>query len=652
VKDFLSFFTNLPKNNIIIFIIGLSGIVISMFGIHIWQNPSYIRFFDNMHWTFGTVSAAILAFLGYRNSAAVDAKKTLFWFLLGFAGYAIGQIVWDIQTALSYSGFPSPSDIFYLWLGSCISIGLFYEVYTKNTKNNIHTFQLDLLSLSIAALALILISYLPRKGDLDILQIAVLVSYPVTLLIPALMMILMIPTMRLRVDSRVVLFLVATSITAWSWMHWNSLALDGITIDGSWFNVTFSIAILVSGLVVSNWQLIRSENIIYDRISEGFLKFLPIFTVILSSLAIIILTSNPQASWLIHQLTYFGSAIVIVLSILRQSRLLNERDLLLDAQAEALKSAHLIKTIIQTIPVRIFWKDRDLNYLGCNDLFARDAGFEHAEEMIGKNDFEAGWKEQADLYRADDFRVIKSGKATLRFEEPQTTPDGKQIWLQTSKAPLIDESNGEIIGVLGIYDDITERKNMEQQLNHIAHYDPLTNLPNRLLLSDRLRQAILQSKRRNTIVAVAYFDLDGFKEVNDTYGHEIGDHLLITISNNLKAMLRKGDTFARLGGDEFVAVFQDITDPTEVISLLDRMLHTVSHPIKIDENHLRVSASIGVTFYPQEEEIDGDQLIRQGDQAMYQAKQSGKNRYFIFDLSHKCLQSLNIVNKFNNEQRY
>jgi PAS domain S-box-containing protein len=122
-----------------------------------------------------------------------------------------------------------------------------------------------------------------------------------------------------------------------------------------------------------------------------------------------------------------------------------------------------LQQVLDLLPVRIFWKDKSLNYLGCNKVFAEDAGFKSPKELLGKNDFQMSWKEQAEPYRADDKRIIESGKSKLNFEEPQTTPDGKKIWLLTSKTPL-KNSNDEIIGILGTYSDITERKKIEFEL--------------------------------------------------------------------------------------------------------------------------------------------------------------------------------------------
>ncbi|MGI9132350.1 MAG: putative bifunctional diguanylate cyclase/phosphodiesterase, partial [Rhodoferax sp.] len=176
-----------------------------------------------------------------------------------------------------------------------------------------------------------------------------------------------------------------------------------------------------------------------------------------------------------------------------------------------------------------------------------------------------------------------------------------------------------------------ERQLAEQRLNRIARQDPLTNLPNRVLLADRMRQAMALSLRRGLHLGIAYLDLDGFKDINDRYGQEIGDRVLITLAGRIHQLLRDGDTLARVGGDEFGIVLMELTDPKAAIPILSRLLEDLASPITIDALQLKVTASLGVTFFPQPETIDADQMLRQADQAMYQAKLAGKNRHHVFD---------------------
>lgn len=194
----------------------------------------------------------------------------------------------------------------------------------------------------------------------------------------------------------------------------------------------------------------------------------------------------------------------------------------------------------------------------------------------------------------------------------------------------IIEMGGETF-VLATAHDITERKRHTEHMEQIAQHDVLTGLPNRLLLGDRLRQAIERSRREGTRVAVCYLDLDGFKDINDRLGHQAGDQILIEVATRLKASVRGGDTVARLGGDEFVILFSDLAGDEECRRALDRLLLACSaHYLVADTEQSGISASVGVTIFPSDH-VDPDTLIRHADHAMYAAKQAGKNRYQMFD---------------------
>ena len=208
--------------------------------------------------------------------------------------------------------------------------------------------------------------------------------------------------------------------------------------------------------------------------------------------------------------------------------------------------------------------------------------------------------------------------------------DGEQRPCLVKGFPERDDS-GRVVRLIGLVQDITERKEYENQLKYLAHFDALTNLPNRVLSADRLQQAMAQEKRRGRQLAVVYLDLDGFKAINDRHGHATGDQVLITVAKRMMETLRKGDTLARLGGDEFMVVLVGLEDTSASAPLLNRLLAAVAEPVQVGVLSLHVSASLGVTFYPQAQDIEPDQLLRQADQAMYHAKVAGKNRYQIFD---------------------
>ncbi len=300
-------------------------------------------------------------------------------------------------------------------------------------------------------------------------------------------------------------------------------------------------------------------------------------------------------------------------------------------QTLEIERAHL-RTLINAIPDLVWLKDVDGRYLSCNREFERFFGAPE-RDIIGKTDHDFVPAALADKFLQNDQDAMEAGEP-IRYEEWITyLSDGRRILLETTKLPMRTR-DGHLVGVLGVGHDITERQLHQQQLEHIAHFDTLTGLPNRVLLADRMRQALAQTERRKTTLAIAYLDLDGFKTINDRYGHDVGDRLLKALAIRMKHALREVDTLARLGGDEFVAIYLDLTGAHAALPLLSRLLAAVSEMAQIDGLSLKVSASLGVTYYPQEDAIDADQLLRQADQAMYQAKQMGKNRYHIFDAAH------------------
>ena len=555
------------------------------------------------------------------------------------------------------------------------------------------------------------------------------------------------------------------------------------------------------------------------------------------------------------------------------------------AMASLADSHTLLQTVIDTLPLRVFWKDTDSRYLGCNTAFAKDSGAENAQDIIGKVDSQLAWREQAELYIADDRRVINSNLARLAYEEPQTTPDGKTIWLRTSKVALHNADN-KTIGVVGVYENITERKQLElreqcytqvleqlsngaplpeileiitcnvaqnnpalrcsilladhddkhrppsitpttdidnsgqdscpqpgrdrgvltepdsswsepimstsgkafgtitlhhgaltptphdlKQLEHAAHlaalaieksnnrealqlaslvyensseaimisdanntiiahnpaftklsgytqaevigkktsilksghhdeafyhvlwntlnatghwqgeiwnkrkngeiypewltintiynqdgtihrrvallsdisqkkqseqiiwqqanFDPLTTLPNRRMFHDRLAQEIKKAHRSGLPLALMFLDLDHFKEINDTLGHNTGDLLLKETAHRITACVRETDTVARLGGDEFTVILSEINDTSCIERIARSIVKKLAEPFQLNNETAYVSVSIGITLYPNDAHTIED-LLKHADQAMYASKNEGRNCYNYF----------------------
>jgi diguanylate cyclase (GGDEF)-like protein/PAS domain S-box-containing protein len=241
--------------------------------------------------------------------------------------------------------------------------------------------------------------------------------------------------------------------------------------------------------------------------------------------------------------------------------------------------------------------------------------------------------------------VLSSGRHDRSFYESmwsQLKSHGSwrgEIWNRRKNGDLfvelltisaLKDDQGAVTQYLGLFSDITELKRKESALQHLAHFDPLTGLPNRVLLSDRLNRAILHSQRKHKLLAVCFIDLDGFKAVNDAYGHELGDILLIEVARRLRNAVRAEDTVSRLGGDEFIVLLGDLESISECEQVLKRIHQDLSEPYQLQKHSASIGASSGVVIYPTVDD-DADALIRFADQAMYQAKQAGRNRFEFFN---------------------
>lgn len=484
----------------------------------------------------------------------------------------------------------------------------------------------------------------------------------------------------------------------------------------------------------------------------------------------------------------------------------------------------LLQNIVEGVPVRIFWKDQHSKFLGCNTLFAQDAGFSRPEDLIGKTDFDLCWMSEAERYRADDQRVMATGVGRQRFIETRITPRNKPVWLRSFKKPWLGE-NHEILGVLCIYEDITEFKlaeinqkrlsraltllsrcnatlvraqheqelldaicrlivevgdyrmawigfaehgvdkpvclvakagieagyletlritwgdtpqgqgpagtaistgktvvnqdfmnnslvdiwrdeaikrgyrssiavplvsgdkrlgaltmysadvdafnpdevslleelasdlaygidtlrtriksNLaEERLEFLAYYDSLTGLPNRLLLRDRFDQAKSTALRGRFRIALLLIDLDNFKQVNDTLGHDCGDQLLLRVTERLRDNFRKTDTISRQSGDEFIILMGDVQEISMVGTIVQQLLTVFLEPLEAKGHQLNITASIGISIYPDDGEDIGT-LIKHAEVALYQAKDDGRNgcKFFNGQMNANTLEHLRL----------
>ncbi len=274
--------------------------------------------------------------------------------------------------------------------------------------------------------------------------------------------------------------------------------------------------------------------------------------------------------------------------------------------------------------------DADNRITEVNPAFCRITGYD-AAEAIGKSPRMLGSGRQSGAFYADMWQALQteghwSGEVWNRRKNGE-------VYAEILSVTAVKGDDGKLSHYLGVFSDITRLKAHEAELAHIAQYDMLTGVPNRRLLGDRMKVALARARREKVSLAVCMLDLDGFKEVNDRHGHDVGDRLLIEVARRMQSVLREDDSLARLGGDEFVFLLSNLKQPEECHSVLERMLRGIAQPMVIGDVEVQVSASIGLTLYPQDD-ANPDTLLRHADQAMYGAKQAGKNCYHLFDPEH------------------
>ncbi len=298
------------------------------------------------------------------------------------------------------------------------------------------------------------------------------------------------------------------------------------------------------------------------------------------------------------------------------------------SQADA--RLHLAATVFSHAREGIMIVDAADHIIDVNAMFTEITGYSR-DESIGRRPrglLNSG-RHGDDFYAARARTLLADGHWS---GEIWNRRKNGEVFAEMLTISMVRDAEGRPKSYVALFTDITPMKDYQRQLESLAHFDALTSLPNRVLLADRLQQAMTQSVRRERSVAVVYLDLDGFKAVNDTHGHGLGDELLVALAHRMKGALRDGDTLARIGGDEFVAVLVDLERVQDAEPVLDRLLRAAAAPVALVASTLQVSASIGVTVYPQDDS-EVDQLLRHADQAMYVAKQAGKNRFHLFDVA-------------------
>ncbi|WP_342113314.1 sensor domain-containing diguanylate cyclase [Pseudoduganella sp. OTU4001] len=303
--------------------------------------------------------------------------------------------------------------------------------------------------------------------------------------------------------------------------------------------------------------------------------------------------------------------------VARISRLLRLR-----AHKEASRE-HLVAKVFDATSEGILVVDRNMRIVEANRAFSAMSGYARSE-LLGQHPriMQSG-KQDAEFYQAMWQGLLGSGHWQGKVWDKRR--DGSLFAAHLTLSAVRD-GQGRVQQYFGLFTDITEECARQEEIEQLAFFDPLTRLPNRRLMEDRLQQALAFATRTEKLVAVCLMDLDGFKLVNDTFGHEAGDAVLVEVAGRLQQVVRANDTVARLGGDEFVLLLAGLGDVGEAQEIVERTLATVRAPVRVaDDQPALVSASIGLAIFPYDAQLAED-LLRRSDAAMYAAKRQGRNR--------------------------
>lgn len=296
----------------------------------------------------------------------------------------------------------------------------------------------------------------------------------------------------------------------------------------------------------------------------------------------------------------------------------------MEAQEQLLSSELKFRTLAETTPAAIFIYQGD-RILYCNPGMEILTGYTH-DELMNLRSWDLIHPDTRDLAREMSLARLDGAPAPSRLELKIVTKHGEDKWVDLSSSTI--ELNGQLAG-MGTAHDITDRKQAEEIISKLAYYDPLTGLPNRLLFNDRLTMAISRAERFQDKIAVFMLDLDKFKDVNDTLGHTVGDHLLKAVGDRLSLTLRKSDTVARMGGDEFIICVSDLKEHGNPVQVAEKIMEAFLSPFSLDPHEISIKSSVGMALYP-DDGTDGEILVRNADIAMYRAKHTGGNLFKFY----------------------
>lgn len=435
---------------------------------------SWIRFLDNVHWTSSYAVGTILAYFGYRASPP-RFRTARWWFTLGLAGMAVGQLLWDLQVAIDMNPFPGPSDLFFLCLGPCFAFGLLSALRSRTAPEQMRAAMLDTVALSVAVVAFSLVLYLPKRGDSGAFPLVVMVAYPVGLLAAACIGTIVAITARFGANRRWTLLLLPLIGSGILWMRWNSLTLEHALGDGTPLNFLFSVDILLLGLGSMVWEIDDSRDPSQQWYAEGLLVLLPLLLVAVALVTVAVTWMLPGLPAVVECAAFIGSGVVIMLAAIRQSLLLTDRTRLLTAERAVREAHERYQKLFEMSPDAIFIFDGS-TFVDCNPAAPRAFGCSR-EELLGRRPGGLSPRYQPDgtLSEVRARQVIEAaftGKVQP-FKWTYQRNDGSLFEAEVSLNRFV--ANGQAM-IHGMVRDITAMSRLERQLLQAQRMESLGTL--------------------------------------------------------------------------------------------------------------------------------------------------------------------------------
>jgi len=604
-----------------------------------------VTMWEPAHTTVAGFLATALALSGAHRSIGTE-RRIRQLVALGLASWTAGQIAWDAQIVLDIQGMPTASDIGYLGIVPPVLAALLLAVRGRLHRAEEMAVHLDSTAIFLAITAAILAFDDQNLTGTGTLAQVVTVAYPILHLATAGGGLIALLAVRGAFTARGgYVLLSGFAVVGVAWVEWLQEAVVAAPVAGSPIDYAFPLGILIVGIGGATWQLAPSGRTGPHPMTATILGLMPLVALV-GSAALILVHRTTRPILGLDDIVALG---VILLVGIRQTLLLHERGRLLGESGQAREELELAllhqadsdsryRVLVESVPAAVYIDvaDDDLAAGGrvsyMSPQIERILGYPPDSFM---KDPEL-WPSM--IHPADVNRTVAAyqdhwaTKLPLRIDYRMMARDGSVVWLHDEAFSMAAEpATGRRVSQ-GLLVDTTEQKRLEERLVHDALHDPLTGLANRVLFRDDVERALGARRQRGAKVAVLFLDLDNFKVVNDSLGHQAGDRLLVEIARRLQLTIRTTDVAARQGGDEFTILLDRIRDVAEARRMAERIADRLGKPIALDGRSIVVNVSIGIAIADAHVH-NADDLLAHADAAMYEAKGEGRGRSAVFDPS-------------------